>query len=349
MTKRALIIVLSTVASLAVLVAVGLFAYDTTQKHHIAEGVQVGGVDVGGMTANAARAKLQAAYLDPLQRTITVRAAGRTFHLTAKQAKVAANVDAMVDEALRRSREGNPFSRAVRDITGGKVNADLTPEVTYDKEAVAALVERMRKRVNRPATNASVSFQPTGLQKTDGQDGVQLQSTRLERKIEKAIVSPNAKRHLKAAFWKKKPAVTTADVAKQYDTALVVDRASFQLKLYKNLKLVKTYDVAVGAQGLETPAGLYHIQNKEVDPAWHVPYSSWTGSLAGQTIPGGAPNNPLKARWLGIFDGAGIHGVDPSEYGSIGHAASHGCVRMRIDDVIDLYPQVPVGAPIYIS
>jgi lipoprotein-anchoring transpeptidase ErfK/SrfK len=64
-------------------------------------------------------------------------------------------------------------------------------------------------------------------------------------------------------------------------------------------------------------------------------------------IPGGTPENPLKARWLGIFDGAGIHGT--TETGSIGSAASHGCVRMLIPDVIELYDQVPVGAPIYIA
>jgi lipoprotein-anchoring transpeptidase ErfK/SrfK len=69
----------------------------------------------------------------------------------------------------------------------------------------------------------------------------------------------------------------------------------------------------------------------------------------GKVVPGGSPENPLKARWLGIFDGAGIHGIDPSEYGTIGHAASHGCVRMRIPDVIDLYPRVAVGTPIYIG
>jgi len=348
-SKRTLIVALSVFAGIVVIAGVGLFAYDTTQKNHIAKGVEVGGIDVGGMTAAKARAKLQAAYLDPLQKPIVIRTEGTTFHFTAKQAKVAANIDAMVDEALRRSRQGDPWSRAVRDITGGTVDAQLTPEVTYSRAAVAKLVDRVKKRVNRPASNASASFDTSGIVTVPGHDGLQLQATRLQRKIDKAIVSPTADRVIKASAWKKQPEVTTADVAKQYATALVVDRAAFKLKLFKNLKLVKTYDVAVGQQGLETPAGLYHIQNKEVDPPWHVPLSSWTGSLAGQTIPGGAPNNPLKARWLGIFDGAGIHGVDPSEYGSIGQAASHGCVRMRIPDVIDLYPRVPVGAPIYIS
>ena len=124
----------------------------------------------------------------------------------------------------------------------------------------------------------------------------------------------------------------------------------FELRLWKNLALQKTYKVAIGQVGLATPAGLYHIQNKAVNPAWTMPNSDWVAPAdRGKVVPGGSPENPLKARWLGIFDGAGIHGIDPSEYGTIGHAASHGCVRMRIPDVIDLYPRVPVGAPIYIG
>ena len=50
---------------------------------------------------------------------------------------------------------------------------------------------------------------------------------------------------------------------------VTVNRPSFELRLWKNLQLVKTYPIAVGQVGLETPAGLYHIQNKAVDPAWH--------------------------------------------------------------------------------
>jgi lipoprotein-anchoring transpeptidase ErfK/SrfK len=145
-----------------------------------------------------------------------------------------------------------------------------------------------------------------------------------------------------------RPKVTTKALAKRYPVVLTIDRATFRLRLWKGLKLKKTYEIAVGMQGLETPAGLYHVQNKAVDPAWHVPNSPWAGKLAGKVIPPG-PDDPIKARWLGIFDGAGIHGIDPSEYGSIGTAGSHGCVRMTIPDVIELYPQVPVGAPVYIA
>jgi lipoprotein-anchoring transpeptidase ErfK/SrfK len=108
--------------------------------------------------------------------------------------------------------------------------------------------------------------------------------------------------------------------------------------------------VAIGKVGRDTPVGLYHIQNKAVDPAWTKPHSDWVPEdERGEVVPGGTAANPLKSRWLGIFDGAGIHGIAPSEYGSIGQAASHGCVRMRIPDVEDLYERVPVGAPIFIA
>ena len=98
--------------------------------------------------------------------------------------------------------------------------------------------------------------------------------------------------------------------------------------------------------GLETPAGLYSVQDKQTNPSWHVPNSSWAGSLAGKTIPPG-PDNPIKARWMGLAGGVGIHGT--GAVGSLGSAASHGCIRMDPADVIWLYDQVPMGTPVYIS
>ena len=144
-----------------------------------------------------------------------------------------------------------------------------------------------------------------------------------------------------------KAKVTRDRLAAKYPTLLVVDRASFKLRLYKKLKLRKTYTVSVGAVGFDTPTGLYNIQNKGVNVAWSVPNKPWAGALAGKVIPGGTADNPLKARWMGIYDGAGIHGTD--QVGSLGSAASHGCVRMAIPDVIELYDQVEVSSPVYIA
>jgi lipoprotein-anchoring transpeptidase ErfK/SrfK len=143
-----------------------------------------------------------------------------------------------------------------------------------------------------------------------------------------------------------KPKVTTDQLASNYPIFMIINRGARQLKLYKHLRLARTYTIAVGRQGLETPAGLYHIQDKQVNPSWHVPNSAWAGSLAGRVIPPG-PQDPLKARWMGFNGGAGIHGTE--EIGSLGHNASHGCVRMAIPDVEQLYDQVSVGTPVFVA
>jgi hypothetical protein len=270
-----------------------------------------------------------------------------TWSLGAREARIAANVDAMVAEAVSHKDDGNILSRTWRRVTGGSLDEHLQPQVTYSDAAIVRMLDKIRSGVDRKPKDASVKFASDGVQRVRSRTGLSVDATRLHREIRAAIVSPTASRRFIAHTAKVQPKVTEARLGKDYGTILIVDRANFKLRLFKNLKLVKTYSIAVGQQGLETPAGLYHIQNKAVNPAWTVPNSPWAGSLAGQVIPGGAANNPLKARWLGIFAGAGIHGT--TDDASIGSAASHGCVRMHIADVIDLYPRVPVGAPIYIS
>jgi lipoprotein-anchoring transpeptidase ErfK/SrfK len=347
--SRALIAV---AASLAVLVAlaVATIVYDDGRRDTIAEGVTVGGVDIGGMKTDAAAAKLRRAILEPLRQTIVVDHGSLRWRLTAREAEVATNLEATVDEALARSRDGNILQRTYRALTGGRVDAHLQPQVTFSDAAVVRLLDRVRRAIDRPAMNATVKFSVAGPQTTPSHDGLAIDATSLHRRIKAALASPTAARRFSATTHHVVPKVTTDKLADEYSTALVVNRSAFKLTLYKRLKLVKSYPIAVGAIGLETPAGMYHIQNKAVDPAWTKPNSDWVPKdERGKVVPGGTPENPLKSRWLGIFDGAGIHGIDPSEYGSIGHAASHGCVRMRIPDVEDLYPRVPVGAPVYIA
>jgi lipoprotein-anchoring transpeptidase ErfK/SrfK len=346
---RAIIAVTVLLAALAAL-AVAVIVYDGGRKDTIAQGVTIGGVEVGGMKRDAAAAKLRREILDPLNQTVTVDHGSRRWRLTAREAKVATNLEATVDDALQRSREGNILQRAWRGVTGERLDAELQPEVTFSDDAIIRLLDRVRRAVDRPAMNATIKFALNGPQTTPSHEGLALDASSLHAKIKSALVSPTAKRRFSAATHHVKPKVSTEQIIAQNATTLVVNRGAFKLTVFKNLKAVKTYSVAIGAVGLDTPAGLYHIQNKAVDPAWTKPNSDWVpADQRGDVIPGGDPKNPLKARWLGIFNGAGIHGIDPSEYGSIGHAASHGCVRMRIPDVEDLYPRVPVGAPIFIA
>ena len=325
--------------------AVAAFAYDSSRDDHIAKGISIAGVDVGDMTTAEARRVVQRELQEPLERPVVVRRGQTRFTLSAQDAGVKADVGGMVDEALEASRDGSVLSRVARDITGGEEDAQVPARVSYSSTAVRDLVKRVRSKLDRPARDAEVNF--PWLEKIKEQKGRRVRAAVLEQRIAQALTVPGVERTVRAPVRVLKPKVTQAQLADKYPVLLIADRYNFRLRLYKNLALQKEYTVAVGAVGFDTPAGMYHIQNKAVDPAWHVPNSDWAGDLAGTIVPGGTAENPLKARWLGIFDGAGIHGTDQTY--SLGTAASHGCIRMAIPDVIELYDQVPVGAPIYIA
>jgi lipoprotein-anchoring transpeptidase ErfK/SrfK len=264
--------------------------------------------------------------------------------------RIALDVDGSIDRALAASRAGNALSRTWRELRGTAVRADVKAAVHYDRASVRRLVSRVQRRIDKPAQDASLNLAGGVVDPKSSTDGIAVQTAWLRQTVRRTLLSTGDRSAVHVKTSVVKPKVTTEQLAKKYPAVLVLNRASFTLTLYKDLKRAKSYSVAVGMVGLETPSGTYHIQNKAVDPAWTMPNSSWVAAGdRGKVVPGGTAANPLKARWLGIFNGAGIHGIDPSEYGSIGHQASHGCVRMRIPDVIDLYPQVPVGAPIYIG
>jgi len=204
-----------------------------------------------------------------------------------------------------------------------------------------------RHELDRRPVDAKVKITGAGIEQRPSHRGRAVLAGRLHNEIRRAIVSPDSGRHFVARTRPVPPKVSTADLRRRYGTVLIVKRGAFQLQLFKSLRLAKTYPIAVGKVGLATPAGLYSIQNKAIDPAWHVPDSDWAGKLAGKVIPGGAPDNPIKARWLGVYDGVGVHGT--ADDSSIGSAASHGCIRMHIPDVKELYDRVPLGSPIYIA
>jgi lipoprotein-anchoring transpeptidase ErfK/SrfK len=200
--------------------------------------------------------------------------------------------------------------------------------------------------VDRPAQDASVDFSGGSLHKIKARTGRQVQTDALRQEIATNLAQPTSDRRVPVSLTTTRPKITTKQVARKYPTVITINRSAFRLTLYKHLKVAKTYTIAVGRQGLETPAGEYPVVDKQINPSWHVPHSAWAGSLAGRVIPPG-PADPLKARWIGITGGAGIHGTE--EIGSLGSAASHGCIRMAIPDVIELFDRTPYGSKIFIQ
>jgi hypothetical protein len=345
MRQRSFVVVAVIVGLLAA-GAVAAFAYDSTRKDTIAKGVTAGGIDIGGMSTGQAKKTLEDKLSAPLSKPLVVRYGHRKFTLSAARAHLTADVDGMVKEALDKSRGGNFVSRAFRGVTGGSIDANVPSRVNYSHAAVRSLVQRVRSKVNRQPQDATVQASASGLTTVPSKFGIAIRWRQLTKDVNAALVRPDGSREVTAESKITKPKVTTGELASKYSTFIIVDRGSFKLRFFKGLKLNHIYPIAVGMQGLETPAGLYHIQDKQVNPSWHVPNSAWAGSLAGKVIPPG-PADPIKARWMGFNGGAGIHGT--AELGSLGSAASHGCVRMAIPDVEQLYDQVAVGTPVFVA
>jgi lipoprotein-anchoring transpeptidase ErfK/SrfK len=330
---------------LLLVLAVAAYAVDRANSDKIAHGVRVGGISVGGLSSDEAHRRLEKRLVGPLDKPVTVSFEGKKYVLSPERLQLHADVDGMVDAALAASRSGGFPTRVWRYATGGSVHREITPEITYSSDALDGFVDQVAQAINRPAQDATVAPTPASLNPVPGKDGLTVVTGELRSRLRAAIESPRH-RTLSPQVKRVKPEVTTDQLAQKYPVFLTIDRGAFQLRLWKDLKLVKTYTIAVGQAGLETPAGEYTIDDKQVNPSWHVPDSAWAGDLAGQVIPPG-PDDPIKARWMGFYNGAGIHGTD--EVSSLGTAASHGCVRMAIPDVIELYPQVPLGTPIYIG
>ncbi len=340
------LIVAATALTMFLLLAVAVWAYDEAQKDQIAPGVTVGGVDIGGRDVDSARKIIKNEIVNPLKEPVVVEYAGDDYTLTPKRIDHTSDVEGMLDQAVEMSREGGLIERVSRYASGSEISEDIEPRVGYSDDALAKFVGDLAADINREAVNASLEPNGDRLSPQPGEKGFELQEDQTQDLIVDQLESPGRDGPVQAVVKKTVPEITQDELAEAYPRYLVVDRGGFQLRFYRNLKLAQKYTIAVGASGYDTPSGLYDIQTKEVNPTWHVPESDWAGDLAGQDIPPG-PGNPLVARWMGIIDGAGIHGTDDT--GSLGSAASHGCIRMAVPDVIELFDKVDVGDPVYIQ
>ena len=332
--------------ALLLLAAVGAYAWDSSRKDQIAEGVTIGGVDVSGMTEDEATKAVNDALVDPLRKKITVTYDGVKYQLNPDKLQVDSDVEGMVDRALEESQEGGLPTRVWRYATGGEVDVAISPQVSYSNNAIDEFIAKVADAIDTEPVNATIEPTTTSLTGVPGRPGLSVDEAALRRRVESVVQRPNHRRVV-APVDEVQPDVTKADLAEQYPTYLTVDQSSFTVTLWKNLEPAQKYTVAVGQPAYPTPTGLYSIADKQIDPVWSVPNSDWAGELAGTVVEGGTDANPLKSRWMGVTDGVGFHGT--SEVSSLGTAASHGCIRMAVPDIEELYDQVPVGTPVYIG
>jgi lipoprotein-anchoring transpeptidase ErfK/SrfK len=127
---------------------------------------------------------------------------------------------------------------------------------------------------------------------------------------------------------------------------IVIDTNKRFLLLVLGGGKAKRYGVGVGRPGFEW-AGTHTVTAKAEWPTWTPPEEMRMRQPLLPVSMKGGPNNPLGARALYLGDTLyRIHGSN--EPWSIGRAVSSGCIRMRNEDVIDLYARVPVGTKVVV-
>ena len=283
----------------------------------IPDGVQIGPVAVGGMTADEATAAVQDAYLARL----VLHVGHRGFSVSPHHFHTAVPVGPAVQAALT----------AAADTV-----VPLSP--TFDVRLVKRWVATLAQKIYRAPIASRLILRRAKPFATRARPGRSLVKLATRARLVAALGS-GARATIVAPLQKvKAPALRPEPV-------IVIRRGVNRLTLFDGTRLVRTFPVATGMAQYPTPLGKFQIVVKWVNPWWYPPtQDAWAQGL--KPVPPG-PGNPLGTRWLGLSaPGVGIHGT--SEPWSIGHSESHGCIRMQIPSAEWLFNRVRVGTPVFI-
>lgn len=293
-------------------------ADDVPAPATIPEGVTIGGVAVGGLAPDVAKASVEQAFATPLELVV-----GTTGVLVTPDVLGATPV---VDRAIERALVAQP-------------NTAITLGVALTPGAIADFVAQLAKRVNRPAVDAKLLLRHLRPWLSKEGAGRALDQRQAIRDIATTLVAGN-REALRLKIKAVKPKVTR----KNFGAVIVIRRGSNRLFLYNGMKYRRFFVVATGQRQYPTPLGRFQIVVKWRNPWWYPPNSPWAEGE--KPVPPG-PDNPLGTRWMGLSaPGVGIHGT-PSD-GSIGYSVSHGCIRMHIPQAEWLFNHVAIGTPVFI-
>jgi len=336
-----LLILLAVLGVLGGGVTFAAYEYDQGGADRILPGVSIDGVEVGRMTREQAVTALKAKTSGRLTGELTVRAAGESWRVTPQELGVRADVSGAVDEALAVSGSMGMFSRVYHRLADEPVERSIALGWRYNEAKVATFVEEVTGTVAKAPRNAAVSLGDGGLVFIHSKSGKELKADAASAKILSELHTGVAGT-VALPMRKVQPKVTDQTLG----TTIVVNKAQNKLYVYAGLRLDRSYPVATAIAPYETPSGTWTIVNKAENPTWTNPAPDTWGADLPDTIPPG-PGNPLGTRALYLnAPGIRIHGTYDTD--SIGTYASHGCIRMDISDVEQLYPLVPIGATVLV-
>jgi lipoprotein-anchoring transpeptidase ErfK/SrfK len=321
-------------------VTLAAYRYDRANLDRILPGVTIGGVDVGGMTRTEALDAVGARVDQRLEVPLTIVAGDQQWTRTAAELGVRAQVKRAVDEAVGLTATLGTAQRVWHRLRGEPVDVQVELPFRTGAGPIASFVASVVDAVAVEPRDASLSVVDGEAVARHSQPGRALEVEGARDRIARALADGAASVTLPMKTVK--PDVTD----KTLGPTIIVRRDVNRLYLYEGLKLAKSYPVATAAAGYVTPPGSWTVVNKAENPTWYNPAPDTWGADLPLVIPPG-PGNPLGTRALYLnAPGIRIHGT--SDVNSIGTHASHGCIRMLMSDVEELYPMIPLGTPVYV-
>jgi lipoprotein-anchoring transpeptidase ErfK/SrfK len=343
---RILVVLIATLLLMASASLAWGVVYDYQSRGLVPEGVTVAGHDLGGMTEAQVRTAVEDAVSTPMLRTLTISGDGKTWTLDPKGI-VTIDADAMVAEAYSPRRQATLAQRLNSQIAGKPLPAEIKPAYTVDPAAIGTWVTQVSTQVDRKPVNATRKIVKYKFDVTTSTPGATVDQAAAVSRVSEALSADaalsSASRDVTLPITVTSPKV----VESSFKTAIIVSLPECKVRLFDGAKLIKTYSCAPGRAGFPTPQGDFVVDTKLANAPWINPGSDWAKGMPASIPPG--PSNPMGVRKIGInYSGVFFHGIPASEYSSIGTHASHGCMRMMPNDVLDLFGRVKVGMPVYI-
>jgi lipoprotein-anchoring transpeptidase ErfK/SrfK len=321
-------------------VTVAAYRYDRATLDRILPGVTVAGVDVGGMTRTEAIAAVTARAEQQLSASITIAVGDETWTRTPAQLGMRALVTQAVDEAVGLTATLGTAERVWHRLRGEPVDVQLEVSFRISPGPIESFVGGLADSVSVEARDASLAVVDGEVVAQHSKPGRTLAIDAARERIAQALSDGTTTVTLRTKGVK--PKVSEDNLG----PTIIIRRDVNLLYLYEGLRLAKTYPVATAAAGYVTPPGSWTVVNKAENPTWYNPAPDTWGADLPLVIPPG-PGNPLGTRALYLnAPGIRIHGT--SDVNSIGTHASHGCIRMLMSDVEELYPMIPLGTPVYV-
>jgi len=342
--QRGVLVVVAT----ALLALSGTMAWatvnDFTERALVANGVSIAGVDLSGMTESQARDIIEETVSTPLLSGVAVNAGGERLTFDPRGA-VSVDVEGMLAEAYAPRRSASYLERLDHDLTGQPLDCEIEPLFSVDEAVLGSWLDHVIARVDCEPVNAKVRVVGNKVKIDAEQPGAKTDRLGAESRLRAAFSGREAIADSKAVVLPVhtlQPKVTEVDLGK----TLVVDLSQRRIRLFDGAKLEKTYRCAIGTPYHPTPQGHFKIVLKRYRPTWVNPAKNgWGANMPARIAPG--PGNPLGTRAMNLSaPGIRFHGTN--NIGSVGTAASHGCMRMRMPDIEDFYERVKVGTQVYI-